>query len=624
MVGKTVGKYRIVDRLGRGGMGTVYKAVDETLDRDVAIKVLNPDLGDVEVLKRFRAEAVALARLNHPGIATIYELYRQDDDLLMVMEFVRGETLQALSERLGMLAPPQAVHICLQILDALGHAHRAGVVHRDLKPANVMVTEAGVAKVMDFGIARVLGTEHFTHGSYMMGTPAYMAPEQVLGAEVDGRADIYSAGVVLYRLLSRELPFKADTAIAMVQKQVGDLPTPIRTFRPDLPEWCGQVIDRALAKRPEDRFQSAEEFRKALLAAVHPEALGEMPTMLTPTPMGLPIDPELTRTYGTGYRYAAGAAAAAPGDETILATSGIARDTAAQTAGGTDRQARSDRTTTTVVMGRTHLLTLGALLLILGVGVAVLAFAALRRGDAPQAQLSAPLSEPAVEQAQTTGSEGSDAADPAQLPPAEEPVVADRGATERPRVPAEPPAPVVTAAAGVAEPATKARPPAASAAMGNGAPAPAPDLRKAAPDRPPAKSAVEEAEPEAAAPTMVRGVRVLVADGDTLREREAVLLLEGRELSLREGPEGPAIVSLAYSGIAGAVYSRGNHPRWRGADGAETEARVDRGRLGFLRGERNWLVLTTASEPIILRIEDAVMRTALSDFQERSGVTIQR
>ena len=216
MIGTTVGKYRILGRLGRGGMGIVYKALDETLDREVAIKVLNPDVTDAELLKRFRAEAVSLARLNHPGIGTIYELHRHGDDLLMVMEFVRGVTLQSLSERLGPLDPPQAAQICVQILDALAHAHRAGIVHRDLKPANVMVTDdTGTVKIMDFGIARVLGGEHFTHAGFMMGTPAYMAPEQVLGQDVDGRADLYSVGVLFYRLLSRELPFQADTAIAM-------------------------------------------------------------------------------------------------------------------------------------------------------------------------------------------------------------------------------------------------------------------------------------------------------------------------------------------------------------------------------------------------------------------------
>src|SRR5262245_14546825 len=299
MIGTTVGKYRIVEKLGRGGMGTVYKAVDETLDREVAIKVLNPDLTDDAVLKRFRAEAVTLAKLNHPGIATIYELHHQADDLLMVMEFVRGETLHDLSDRLGPLNPPQAAHLCMQVLAALAHAHRGGVVHRDLKPANVMITDGGSIKVMDFGIARVLGSEHFTHGGYMMGTPAYMAPEQVLGREIDGRADLYSVGVLFYRLLSGRLPFNADTAISMVQMQISEAPTPIVTFRPDLPAWCTSIIEKALAKSPSDRFQSAEEFRSALMAAVTPQALGEMPTLATPAPPGLVFEPDATQPHRT-------------------------------------------------------------------------------------------------------------------------------------------------------------------------------------------------------------------------------------------------------------------------------------------------------------------------------------
>jgi len=146
MVGKTVGKYRFIEKLGRGAMGTVYKAVDETLDREVAVKILNPELADTDVMKRFRAEASMLAKLNHPAIATIFELHRSDDDLLMVMEFVRGETLDQFVQRGGPLEPERAAYLLAQVLDAVGHAHTAGVIHRDLKPSNVMVTENGAAK----------------------------------------------------------------------------------------------------------------------------------------------------------------------------------------------------------------------------------------------------------------------------------------------------------------------------------------------------------------------------------------------------------------------------------------------------------------------------------------------
>src|SRR5215467_7193411 len=203
MVGQLVGKYRVLSRLGRGGMGTVYKALDETVGREVAIKSLNPDLADPEVLKRFRAEAVA-------------------------------------------------------------HAHRAGIVHRDLKPANLMLTESGLVKVMDFGLARMVGTEHLTNDGFMVGTPAYMAPEQVLAEEIDGRADLYAMAVVFYRLLTSRLPFNADSGISMAHKQVHDAPTPVRAVRMELPAACEDIIGRALAKSPADRFQTAEEFKAAL------------------------------------------------------------------------------------------------------------------------------------------------------------------------------------------------------------------------------------------------------------------------------------------------------------------------------------------------------------------------
>ena len=264
MIGKTVGKYRIVGQVGRGGMGTVYKAVDQTLDREVAIKVLNPELADTNIIKRFRAEATMLAKLNHPEIATIYELLRSETDLLIVMEFVRGETLEKISARMGALPPDSAAYLVNKVLSALEHAHRAGIVHCDIKPANVMVTERGSVKIMDFGTARVRGAERGTADGYMMGTPAYMSPEQVLGQEVDGRADLYAVGVVFYRLLTGALPFHADSAIAMVQKQISDAPTPLGVHREGLPDWCEPILQRALAKSPADRFQTAEEFRDTL------------------------------------------------------------------------------------------------------------------------------------------------------------------------------------------------------------------------------------------------------------------------------------------------------------------------------------------------------------------------
>ena len=292
MIGETIGKYRIVARLGRGGMGTVYMAVDQSLERDVAIKVLNPGVSEPDVLKRFRAEAITLAKLNHPNIATLYELGQHGDQLLMVMEFVRGETFDKLSERAGPMPFERAAYLVAQVLDALGHAHRVGIVHRDMKPANLILSESGVVKVMDFGIARMVGTEHLTNDGYMMGTPAYMAPEQVLGNEVDGRADLYSVGVILYRMLTGHLPFKADTAAAMAQKQLKDAPTPLRQVRAELPVWCEQILERALAKPPELRYQTADEFRSALMLSAQLAPATEVTSVLA---IGsVTADPDLT------------------------------------------------------------------------------------------------------------------------------------------------------------------------------------------------------------------------------------------------------------------------------------------------------------------------------------------
>src|SRR6476661_4100768 len=428
MIGKTVGKYRIVERLGRGGMGTVYKAIDETLDREVAIKVLNADLGDTDILKRFRAEAVTLARLNHPGIATLYELYRDDNDLLMVMEFVRGETVHELSERLGAVAAPQAAHLVMQVLDALSHAHRAGVVHRDLKPANLMVTEMGIVKVMDFGIARVLGTEHYTQGGYMMGTPAYMAPEQVLGGEIDGRADLYAVGVVLYRLLSGQLPFSADTAIAMVQKQVNESPTPITQFQPDLPPWCERVLSQALAKSPADRFQTADEFRAALMSAVQPQTMGELPTMATPTPPGLHVASDATRLQAvsgrsTQFRAPAGAVAVAtPLAQTSPAAGGATPAPPQPTA--STRPIDPVGHTTTLVLSRKHLVGMGLIATLIVIALVGAGWFAMRRSAfPPQMQIGAAPTE-----------EAKPPVEPAPAPQADR-----TAATAQPEVPAETP-----------------------------------------------------------------------------------------------------------------------------------------------------------------------------------------
>ncbi len=258
-------------------MGTVYRAVDEMLDREVALKFLDPRV--VNGAPRFRAEAVALGKLNHPGIPTVHELFEWEGQLVIALELVSGQTLEDAVLAVGPLPPARAAALVGAALDALAHAHEAGIVHRDLKPSNLMITRSGAVKVMDFGIARQDGAAHLTHAGAIVGTPAYMSPEQVQGLAVDARTDVYAMGIVLYRLLTGTLPFAGATAFAIAQAHLSEAPRPAEQALPDLPPWVPAILGRALAKLPADRFQSAAEFREALaLAAAGPaDALPRTP-----------------------------------------------------------------------------------------------------------------------------------------------------------------------------------------------------------------------------------------------------------------------------------------------------------------------------------------------------------
>ncbi|MDP1861604.1 MAG: serine/threonine-protein kinase [Gemmatimonadaceae bacterium] len=265
MIGATYGNFRIVERLGDGGMGSVYRAVDEMLDRQVAIKVLRPELARQKTLiERFRQEAIALARLSHPRITALHGLEKHGDDLLMIMEYVKGETLEAIVQRSGRLAWPRAAELCVAVLDALDHAHDKGVVHRDIKPANVMLSHTGAVKVMDFGIARMMGKNRQTQFGHAVGTPMYMAPEQLRGEEVDGRTDLYAVGAVLFELVTGRMAFEADSDYRLMMMQLNDPPPPPSSVVAEVPAVIDAIVVRAMAKRPVDRFADANEFARAL------------------------------------------------------------------------------------------------------------------------------------------------------------------------------------------------------------------------------------------------------------------------------------------------------------------------------------------------------------------------
>jgi serine/threonine-protein kinase len=266
MIGHVVGSYKVTEKIGEGGMGAVFKGIDLMLEREVAIKMLRPELASQpQVVERFRSEAVTLAKLNHPNIATLFSFLRQGEDFFMVMEFVRGQTLENLIRRSGAMTCDRAIALFCQALEGIDHAHRMGIVHRDIKPANMMLTENGTLKVMDFGIARVLGTSRMTKQGNIVGTIEYMSPEQVRGQETDARSDIYSLGILLYEMVTGHVPFYSDSEFDLMRMQIEDAPRPPRMLSANIPHTVEKAIMRALAKKIEARFQSAADFRAALI-----------------------------------------------------------------------------------------------------------------------------------------------------------------------------------------------------------------------------------------------------------------------------------------------------------------------------------------------------------------------
>jgi beta-lactam-binding protein with PASTA domain/tRNA A-37 threonylcarbamoyl transferase component Bud32 len=270
------GRYRIVRKIGAGGMANVYLAEDQELGRRVAIKILNDrHANDEQFVERFRREAKNAAALSHPNIVSIYDRGEAEGTYYIAMEFLDGRSLKELIVGRGPAPVNVAVEYARQILSALRFAHRHGIVHRDIKPHNVLVDGEGRVKVTDFGIARA-GASQMTEAGSIVGTAQYLSPEQARGANVDQRSDLYSLGVVLYELLTGESPFDGDTPVEIAMKHLSQPPEPPSAHRSDLPHELDQVVMRALAKNPEDRYQSAEEMdadleRVSRGAAVSPE-----------------------------------------------------------------------------------------------------------------------------------------------------------------------------------------------------------------------------------------------------------------------------------------------------------------------------------------------------------------
>jgi serine/threonine-protein kinase len=608
----TIGKYRVEAQIGRGATGVVYKAIDPTLNREVAIKVLRPDAADAETLRRFRGEAAILARLNHPDIATIYELVQTDTELFMVMELVAGESLEAMATRSGRLPVDSAAYLIDRVLSALTHAHEVGIVHRDLKPANVMVTRAGGVKLMDFGIARVYAGERITlHGS-MMGTPGYMAPEQILGNPVDARADIYAVGAMLYRLLAGVVPYAGDSAVAVIQRQISEPVAPIRSLAADVPETYEEIVARAMAKAPDDRFQTADQFR---------QALGSISGTLKAIDVAKRFAQEVEAPAGSSL----GAIADAGADAPMVRTEVL--------------PGRRPRTRWTATAAIVMAAALAGILVGRRTKPVELPAAAPAASTASSALTVTP---PALEG--TAPIPQTDA--PAPAPSTSSPTQAE--AAPQPAVPVAPPAPAQAPLQMKAQPqpqtsaastsptanpeAGSHKGPAGGSHVMGGQPAPA-ETATHTPDPPAPQVTIVEKAPEVevvappATPAAPQPVKVfdakLVSVSDAKgRELEARIVLEDKGLTVAHAYDaGRTIETVPYEKVKSISYSVSHDPLWASPHGPEPV--IKRGGTLSMFGisvPKHWVaVRTTANTFIVLRLNETTAPALVASLEERTG-----
>ncbi|HEY1896515.1 MAG TPA: protein kinase, partial [Terracidiphilus sp.] len=299
--GQRVGDYEVLAPLGVGGMGRVYKVRNVISNREEAMKILLPDFAsDPDLAARFMAEIRTLAGLEHPGIAQLRTAFQHNNQFVMVMEYVEGTTLEKLAAQ-TRIPFDHILDYATQALAALSYAHGRGVTHRDIKPANIMITTHGLVKLMDFGIAKSTDDMQLTRPGTTMGSVYYMSPEQVRGGNVDARSDLYSFGVTLYEMLTGRKPFQADTSYSVLNAHMNEAPTPPAELDPSISPQLNAIVLRAMAKLPEQRFQTAEEFRSAL------KALREVPSPqpVIPAPAaGIPFQ-DWTAAPAAGSQYTA-------------------------------------------------------------------------------------------------------------------------------------------------------------------------------------------------------------------------------------------------------------------------------------------------------------------------------
>jgi serine/threonine-protein kinase len=270
MIGKVLdNRYELVEFIGKGGMALVYRAIDKRTGHNVAVKILRPEYNqDAEFCTRFEREAVAASKMSHHNIVNLLDVGQDDNMRYLVMEYVRGRTLKEVIKQNGPLNPNVAAQVAIRILSALQHAHKNGIIHRDIKPQNILVHSDGLIKVGDFGIARVAGSNTISTDDIVMGSVHYFSPEQAKGEPVTAASDLYSVGVVLYEMLTGKPPFDGETPVAIAMQHIGGKAQPIREIDPTIPPALERVVDKAMEKRPERRYQSALEMAQDILRAI--------------------------------------------------------------------------------------------------------------------------------------------------------------------------------------------------------------------------------------------------------------------------------------------------------------------------------------------------------------------